>query len=79
MKTVAHRYRDEIAGCPRSPEWKAGALAGMRKVASETFDRCPHHSGTAQADAWAAGFQFGHEDQRAYMSAYGIRAGGVSA
>ena len=62
VQAVNQVYKAEIAPCPRSPEWKTGALAGMYKAALQPYDHCPNTSGTAQADAWAAGFQYGYAD-----------------
>lgn len=48
-------YDTEYAHCPRSPEWKAGALRGLRKQAGLSQPSCPYPCGTAQSDAWLAG------------------------
>lgn len=48
-------YDTEYALCPRSPEWKAGTLRGLRKQAGLSQPSCPYPCGTAQSDAWLAG------------------------
>ena len=48
-------YDVEYAHCPRSPEWKAGALRGLRRQAGLQTTGCPYRCGTAQSDAWLAG------------------------
>jgi hypothetical protein len=58
-------YDAEFRDCPRSREWKAGALRGL-KVAFKEF-KCeahPYVSGTAQDDAWLAGIQAGLREGR---------------
>lgn len=62
MKTPEQIYEAEIARCQRSPEWKCGALAGLRKgAAPSTCSRSPFASGTAQDDAWRAGLAYGRD------------------
>lgn len=63
-------YQTEFHRCQRSPEWKAGALQGLQKIAG-CIERCfsPYPSGTAQDDAWRAGVQAGlaedkHQNQQ---------------
>lgn len=53
-------YTQEIASCPRSPEWKRGARDGVCKVFGLPMQGSPYASGTAQDDARRAGFQVGH-------------------
>lgn len=53
-------YIENIAGCPRSPEWKLGAKAGCRIACGMPHERSPWASGTAQDDAFSAGFQWAH-------------------
>lgn len=66
MNTTAHTppcalhatqrvYDAEYAHCPRSPEWKAGALRGLRRQAGLQTAACPYPCGTAQGDAWLSG------------------------
>jgi hypothetical protein len=52
----------EIPRTPRSPEYKAGALAVLTWLAGAMLKmpRCPHPAGTAQADAWLSGIAEGH-------------------
>lgn len=47
---------------PRSPEYKAGALALLRFRCGQvtTCEECPHVPGTASADAWFSGIAEGH-------------------
>jgi hypothetical protein len=47
---------------PRSPEYKAGALALLRFKCglAERCEECPHPHGTAAADAWYSGLREGH-------------------
>jgi hypothetical protein len=47
---------------PRSPEYKAGALALLRFKCGQAArcDECPHPHGTAAADAWYSGLSEGH-------------------
>jgi hypothetical protein len=47
---------------PRSPEYKAGALALLRFKCgqAERCEACPHPPGTAAADAWFSGLSEGH-------------------
>jgi hypothetical protein len=47
---------------PRSPEYKAGALALLRFKCGqvERCEECPHPDGTAAADAWYSGLSEGH-------------------
>lgn len=61
MKTAQSIYETEIHGCPRSAEWKAGALRGLQKALGETARPAgvPYRCGTAQDDAWRAGLRFG--------------------
>lgn len=57
-------YDEEFSRCPRSPEWKAGALRGLRVRAGLAPNGCPYPNGTAQADAWTAGCQAGLAEGR---------------
>ncbi len=60
MTTPETLYKATIQGCPRSKEWKLGAMAGMRKGQTPRIPQLsPFASGTAQDDAWAAGLQYG--------------------
>ena len=46
---------------PRSPEYKAGILALLRRRCGQAEDcTCPYREGTAAADAWYAGISEGH-------------------
>jgi hypothetical protein len=51
---------------PRSPEYKAGALALLRFKCgqAEPCQSCPHPVGTAAADAWYSGISEGHSIYR---------------
>ena len=63
MTTPEQIYRATIAGCPRSQEWKLGAMAGLKKGQEPNVaQRSPFPSGTAQDDAWAAGLQYGRQE-----------------
>ncbi|AHA21497.1 TPA: hypothetical protein L6A15_05710 [Pseudomonas aeruginosa] len=57
MSEAQRIYDDRFGvGNPRSPEYKAGALYVLRRMAGEIPKaECPHQIGTAQADAWLAG------------------------
>ena len=60
LRTAQQVYEREFAHCQRSPEWKAGALAGLQRRESPQVRKfSPYKSGTAQDDAWAAGVQYG--------------------
>ena len=50
----------EITPCPRSPEWKRGARDAICKVFGVPREGNPYACGTAQDDAWRAGFHVGH-------------------
>lgn len=67
MKTAQQIYDMEIRDCQRSPEWKAGALRGLQKSCGESAKPAgvPYASGTAQDDAWRAGFQYGLSEGKA--------------
>ena len=60
MKSSQHIYNAEIRRCPRSPEWKTGALRGLEQ-AIDGIETQPSNypSGSAQDDAWRAGFDYG--------------------
>ncbi len=57
LRAVQRIYGAQFKDCARSPEWKAGALRGLRQRAGLTPGSCPYPSGTAQSDAWLAGNQ----------------------
>lgn len=57
-------YDREYARCPRSPEWKAGALRGLRLAAGLKPADSPYKLGTAQDDAWIAGNREGMSEWR---------------
>ncbi|MEG0920646.1 MAG: hypothetical protein RSD57_14640 [Comamonas sp.] len=60
MKTAQQIYDAAIKGAPRSPEWKRGTMAGLKRRESPHVSQCsPFQPGTAQDDAWAAGMQYG--------------------
>ncbi len=60
MKTAQQIYDAAIKHTPRSSEWKAGALAGLkRRESPHVRQPSPYQCGTAQDDAWAAGLQYG--------------------
>lgn len=64
-------YDSEFRNCGRSPEWKAGALWGLTRAlgAAAKQNACPFAGGTAQADAWCAGFQTGHAEGKYQLNA----------
>lgn len=55
-------YEREFALCARSPEWKAGALRGLRRAAGLAVEPSPYKSGTAQDDAWLTGNLVGRNE-----------------
>ena len=55
LRTAQQVYEREFAHCQRSPEWKAGALRGLRLAAGLAPAASPYASGTAQDDAWGSG------------------------
>ena len=55
VRATQRVYDTEYAGCPRSPEWKAGALRGLRRQAGLQTAACHYPCGTAQSDAWLSG------------------------
>ena len=57
LRTTQRIYNAEFRDSHRSPEWKAGALCGLRQRAGLVPCTCPYPSGTAQSDAWLAGNQ----------------------
>lgn len=58
-------YDREYAGCAKSPEWKAGALYGLRLELGGSRGRAPRYEiGTAPYDAWAAGIMEGRAQAR---------------
>lgn len=60
LKPIAQQlYDSEIAPCPRSPEWKAGARAGLYKALGLPHQSSPYTNGTAPDDAWRTGFLVG--------------------
>jgi len=60
VRAVQVLYEQEIAPCPRSPEWKLGARAGMQRAHGLRPMPSPWASGTCQDDARNAGFHVGH-------------------
>lgn len=61
MKTAAtlHREAFDKPRDPRSHEYKHGVLEGIKSGLGEIADGLPYIEGTAQADAWLAGFDEG--------------------
>lgn len=59
LKIAQRIYDLEFSACPRSPEFKAGALRALRLKAGLTPAASPYESGTARDDAWLAGHQAG--------------------
>ena len=58
-------YDTQFAHCPRSPEWKAGALYGLKVILREPCQTgSPYTCGTAADDAWRAGVQEGLAEGR---------------
>lgn len=53
-------YRD----CTRSAQYKEGALRGLRRALGEVpaVAGAPYAAGTAEQDAWRAGFEAGYEE-----------------
>ena len=72
LRTAQQVYEREFAHCQRSPEWKAGALRGLRLAAGLAPAASPYASGTAQDDARNAGFQYGYEQAK-----HDLKAGGA--
>lgn len=64
LRSAQQIYDNEFAPCPRSPEWKLGARAGVWKAMGLMNRRSPYASGTAQDDAWRAGFNAAFGDVR---------------
>lgn len=62
LHAVQSVFNSQYAGCPRSPEWKAGVLCGMRHQASLPTAACPYLCGTAQSDAWMSGHREGRAE-----------------
>ena len=64
--TAQSIYDSEFRNCARSTEWKAGALRGLERGLGSTAKQksCPYAAGTAQADAWDAGFLAGHAEAK---------------
>lgn len=64
-------YDSEFRNCQRSPEWKAGALRGLERALGSPAKQhaLPYTSGTAQADAWSAGFQAGSAEGKYQLNA----------
>lgn len=60
LRAVQALYDQEIAPCPRSPEWKLGARAGMQRAHGLRPMPSPWAAGTCQDDARTAGFHVGH-------------------
>lgn len=65
-------YEANIADCPRSPEWKAGARAGCWQAHGLVPSPNPYPSGTCQDDARRAGAVYGYEQAR-HDLASGVR------
>ena len=65
MNTAADDfYNQEFAHCPRSPEYKAGALVALRIRAGgdiATGSETPYTIGTAADDAYRSGIQAGYD------------------
>ena len=64
-------YDSEFRSCARSKEWKAGALRGLERAlgAPAKQNACPFAGGTAQADAWSAGFDAGRAEAKFQLTA----------
>ncbi len=75
LRSAQQIYDNEFAPCPRSPEWKLGARAGVWKAMGLKSQRSPYANGTAQDDAWRAGFQVGFGEVR-HLQEKGRRQGG---
>ena len=71
LRAALRVYEQEFAACQKSPEWKAGALRGLRCAAGLAPAGCPYPCGTAQADAWLDGNQAGMAEWR-YLAARGL-------
>ncbi len=67
-------YDSEIAPCPRSPEWKDGARAGICKAFGLPHQSSPYTNGTAQDDARRTGFLVGHTLARDAQTTQGAPA-----
>ena len=53
---------------PRSEAYRQGAWAAMQRVATHDTSRpapCPYGAGTAERDAWLAGYDEGRREARA--------------
>lgn len=60
MKTAQHIYDTAVKNMPRSPEWKSGALAGLKRREFQHLRQpSPFRPASAQDDAWRAGVQYG--------------------
>lgn len=64
LRSAQQIYDNEFAPCPRSPEWKLGARAGVWKAVGLMNKRSPYANASAQDDAWRAGFQVGFGEVR---------------
>lgn len=63
MSRATEIHAQQFARCARSPEWKAGALRGLRLALDEPVaDGLPYPAGTAQYDAWQAGIEAGRAE-----------------
>lgn len=64
LRAAAQVYDHEFAACARSPEWKAGALRGLRLAAGLKPEGSPYKGGSAQDDAWRDGCEAGMSEWR---------------
>jgi hypothetical protein len=70
MKT-AKELCEAIFAVPRmlrSPEYRDGALAAFRCFLEHEKATCPHSAGTAECDAWWAGYREGMNVVKASQS-----------
>ena len=72
QRAAQQLYDSEIAPCPRSPEWKGGARAGICKVFGLPHQSSPYTNGTAQDDARRTGFLVGHTLARDAQATQGV-------
>lgn len=60
MSKAQQIFDKEFRDCPRSGEWKAGALRGLQlSLDGDSPSGSPFRGGTAQDDAWRAGVEAG--------------------
>lgn len=71
QRAAQQLYDSDIAPCPRSPEWKAGARAGICKAFGLPHQSSPCTNGTAQDDARRTGFLVGHTLGRDAQTTHG--------